>query len=78
MTQQQPHPPVIESVPEHNRAFMARGDWRDHAAPGRPAKQLAVVTCMDTRLTHLLPDALGLQNGELTAVTPAADPALEH
>lgn len=78
MTQQQPYPPVIESVPERNRAFMARGDWRDHAASGRPAKQLAVVTCMDTRLTHLLPDALGLQNGELTAVTPAAGPALEH
>lgn len=78
MTQQQPYPPAIESVPEHNRAFMTRGDWRDHAAPGRPAKQLAVVTCMDTRLTHLLPDALGLQNGELTAVAPAAGPALEH
>lgn len=78
MTQQQPYPPVIKGVLEHNRAFVARGDWRDHAAPGRPAKQLAVVTCMDTRLTHLLPDALELQNGELTAVTPAAGPALEH
>lgn len=77
MTQQQPYPPVIEGVPEHNRAFVARGDWRDHAAPGRPAKQLAVVTCMDTRLTRLLPDALGLQNGDAKIIKVAGATIVE-
>lgn len=77
MTQQQPYPPVIEGVLEHNRAFVARGDWRDHAAPGRPAKQLAVVTCMDTRLTRLLPDALGLQNGDAKIIKVAGATIVE-
>lgn len=77
MTQQQPYPPVIEGVLEHNRAFVARGDWRDHAASGRPAKQIAVVTCMDTRLTRLLPDALGLQNGDAKIIKVAGATIVE-
>ena len=71
------YPPAVASVLAHNRAFVARGDWRDHAAPGRPAKQLAVVTCMDTRLTRLLPDALGLQNGDAKIIKVAGATIVE-
>ena len=69
--------PVVEGVLAHNREFVASGAWRDHAAPGRPAKQLAVVACMDTRLTRLLPDALGLANGDAKLVKVAGATIVE-
>ena len=69
--------PAVEKVIEHNRAFVASGAWRDHAAPGRPAKQLAVVACMDTRLTRLLPDALGLANGDAKLIKVAGATIVE-
>ena len=68
---------VIEGVLAHNRAFVASGAWRDHAAPGRPAKQLAVVACMDTRLTRLLPEALGLENGDAKIIKVAGATIVE-
>ena len=69
--------PVVETVLEHNRAFVESGAWRDHAAPGRPAKQLAVVACMDTRLTRLLPEALGLENGDAKLIKVAGATIME-
>ena len=69
--------PVVETVLEHNRACGESGAWRDHAAPGRPAKQLAVVACMDTRLTRLLPEALGLENGDAKLIKVAGATIME-
>ena len=34
-------------------------------------KSLAILTCMDTRLTNLLPDALGLKNGDAVFIKNA-------
>lgn len=68
---------VVREVLEHNRAFVEDGHWRDHAAPSRPQKQLAVVACMDTRLTRLLPAALGLRNGDAKIVKVAGATIVE-
>lgn len=67
----------VQAVRAHNTAFVESGAWRDHAAAGRPAKQLAVVTCMDTRLTRLLPEALGLQNGDAKIIKVAGATIVE-
>lgn len=69
--------PAVADVLAHNRDFVASGAWRDHAAPGHPAKQLAVVACMDTRLTRLLPDALGLSNGDAKLIKVAGATIVE-
>ena len=69
--------PAVDAVLAHNRAFVASGAWADHAAPGRPAKQLAVLTCMDTRLTRLLPEALGLKNGDAKIIKAAGATIVE-
>lgn len=61
----------VEEILSHNRDFVRDEAWREHAAAGRPARHLAIVTCMDTRLTRLLPDALGLANGDAVIVKVA-------
>ena len=71
------YPPAVAEVLAHNRRFVQSGAWHDHAAPGRPAKQLAVVSCMDTRLTRLLPDALGLANGDAKLIKVAGATIVE-
>ena len=36
-----------------------------------PDKKIAIVTCMDTRLTELLPAALGIKNGDVKIIKNA-------
>ena len=36
-----------------------------------PDKKIAILTCMDTRLTKLLPKALGLKNGDVKMIKNA-------
>lgn len=62
---------AADALLAHSRAYAASGAWRELAATGRPAKRLAIVTCMDTRLTRLLPDALGLANGDAVIIKVA-------
>ena len=65
------YPETISQILEHNRAFVAGEGAVAHRAQGKPAKRLAVVSCMDTRLTHLLPHALGLANGDAKIIKVA-------
>lgn len=57
---------------EFNRGFVDRKDytqWRSSAPP--PAKRAVVVSCMDSRLMHLLPHALNLKDGDAKMIKTA-------
>ncbi len=60
---------VIDEILSANEAFLSKHQ------PGQlshlPRKRLAVVTCMDTRLTHLFEEALGLQRGDVLQLRTA-------
>lgn len=56
---------------EHNREFVARGDYKKYATTKYPDKKIAIVTCMDTRLVELLPAALGIKNGDVKMIKNA-------
>ena len=62
---------TIDSVLAHNRAFVAGGEFARYATDKDPDKKLAVVSCMDTRLTELLAAALGLKNGDAKIIKVA-------
>ena len=62
---------TIDSVLAHNRAFVAGGEFARYATDKYPDKKLAIVTCMDTRLTELLAAALGLKNGDAKIIKVA-------
>lgn len=55
---------TIDTLLAHNRAFVEHKHYEQYQTSRFPDKKLAIVTCMDTRLTELLPAALGLKNGD--------------
>ena len=62
---------MIDEILSFNRDFVARGDYKQYATDKYPDKKLAVLSCMDTRLTEPLPAALGLRNGDAKIIKNA-------
>lgn len=62
---------VVEEILAHNKRFVAHGEGLVYQADTKPRKHLAVVTCMDTRLTVMLAAALGLENGDANVIKVA-------
>lgn len=62
---------MIDSIIEFNRRFVADKAYEPYITDKYPSKKLAVLTCMDTRLTELLPRALGLRNGDAKIIKNA-------
>ena len=62
---------MIDQIIEYNKEFVAQRGYEKYRADKYPAKQLAVLACMDTRLTELLPAALGLKNGDAKVIKNA-------
>ena len=62
---------MLSEILNFNREFVARKDYLPYQTTKYPDRKLAILTCMDTRLTHLLPAALGLRNGEVKMIKNA-------
>ena len=61
----------IDNVLAFNREYVARKGYERHLTDKFPDKKLAVLSCMDTRLSVLLQDALGLRNGDAKIIKNA-------
>ena len=55
---------MIDQIIAFNKTFVAQKGYEKYLTDKYPDKKLAVLSCMDTRLTELLPAALGLKNGD--------------
>ena len=62
---------MIEQIVEYNKKFVENKGYEPYLTSKYPNKKLAVLTCMDTRLTELLPAALGLKNGDAKIIKNA-------
>lgn len=62
---------MIDRIIDYNRSFVERKGYEPYITDKYPDKKLAVLTCMDTRLTELLPAALGLKNGDAKIIKNA-------
>lgn len=62
---------MIEELLEFNKNFVERKGYEAYVTSKYPKKKLAILTCMDTRLTTLLPAALGLKNGDAKVIKNA-------
>ena len=62
---------MIDQILQFNQRFVAEKGYEPYVTDKYPAKKLAVLTCMDTRLTELLPKALGLRNGDAKIIKNA-------
>ena len=55
---------MIDKIIDYNKTFVEQKGYEKYLTDKYPDKKLAVLSCMDTRLTELLPAALGLKNGD--------------
>lgn len=62
---------MIDQILDYNRQFVASRGYEKYITDKYPDKCLAVLSCMDTRLTELLPAALGLKNGDAKIIKNA-------
>ena len=62
---------MINEIIEYNKSFVARKGYEQYVTDKYPDKKLAVLSCMDIRLTELLPAALGLKNGDAKIIKNA-------
>lgn len=61
----------LEDILNHNRTFVATRAYEKYRTDRYPTKKIVVVTCMDTRLTELLPRAMDLANGDAKIIKTA-------
>lgn len=62
---------MMKEILKQNKKFVGEKAYEKYQVDKCPAKQLAILTCMDTRLTELLPAALGLKNGDAKMIRNA-------
>lgn len=62
---------MIEEILEYNKKFVEEKKYEEYKTSKYPDKKIAIITCMDTRLTQLLPAALGLKNGDVKIIKNA-------
>ena len=62
---------MIDQIIAFNKTFVAQKGYEKYLTDKYPSKRLAVLSCMDTRLTELLPAALGLKHGDAKMIKNA-------
>ncbi len=62
---------MIDDILDFNRKFVAEKGYEKYITSKYPDKKLAILSCMDTRLTELLPAALGIRNGDAKLIKNA-------
>ena len=53
---------MIDELVSYNREFVKNKGYEKYITNKYPDKKIAIVSCMDTRLTELLPASLGIKN----------------
>lgn len=62
---------MINDILQYNQEFVKNKEYVKYITNKYPDKKIAIVSCMDTRLTELLPAALGLRNGDAKIIKNA-------
>ena len=62
---------MIDQIIQFNKQFVESKGYEKFITDKYPNKKLAVLSCMDTRLTELLAAALGLRNGDAKMIKNA-------
>lgn len=61
----------MDTMLEFNSRFVENKEYEQYQGNKLPERKLAVLTCMDTRLTELLPAALDFKNGDIKLIKNA-------
>ena len=61
----------IDGILDFNRQFVADRAYEQYATSKFPDKRMVILTCMDARLTELLPKSMDLRNGDAKIIKTA-------
>ena len=61
----------LDEILEYNRSFVQNRDYVEFMTSKEPKKRILILSCMDTRLTELLPKAMNIENGDAKIVKNA-------
>lgn len=61
----------IQEILNFNKQFVENQEYQQFQTTKYPDKKLVILTCMDARLTELLPKALNLRNGDAKIIKNA-------
>lgn len=61
----------LEEILKFNKEFVENKEYEKYNTTKYPDKKIAILSCMDTRLTELLPKALNLKNGDAKIIKNA-------
>lgn len=61
----------LKKMMEYNRVFVDNELYLRYTTSKYPDRKIAVLSCMDTRMTELLPAALGIKNGDVKMIKNA-------
>lgn len=61
----------LEEMLEFNKKFVEDKEYDAYITSKEPNKKMVILSCMDTRLTELLPKALNLKNGDVKLIKNA-------
>lgn len=62
---------ILDEILEHNNKFVENKEYLNFKTSKYPDKKIVIVACMDTRLVELLPQALGIKNGDVKMIKNA-------
>ena len=65
---------MIDELIRYNREFVKNKGYERYVTDKYPDKKIAILSCMDTRLTELLPAALGVRNGDVKIIKAKLNP----
>lgn len=61
----------LQEILNFNKAFVENKEYVKYKTSKEPNKRLVILSCMDTRLTELLPKALNIKNGDVKLIKNA-------
>ncbi|MFS0690314.1 carbonic anhydrase [Sporosarcina sp. 179-K 8C2 HS] len=62
---------ILSEIITYNKEFVNEKKFEEYATTKFPDKRIVILTCMDTRLTELLPKAMNLKNGDAKIIKSA-------
>lgn len=62
---------ILSEIISYNKEFVNEKRYEEYATTKFPDKKIVILTCMDTRLTELLPKAMNLRNGDAKIIKSA-------
>lgn len=61
----------LEEIVSYNKSFISNKEYEEYVTSKIPKKKMVILTCMDTRLTELLPKAMNIKNGDAKIIKDA-------